>query len=474
MITIDRNEEPVKADGLSPWCMMGYPTSGARVAGEGGLVAAMTDIDVVEVLLPDTSGILRGKWLPGSALDKVVSEGVAMPLSMFGLDVWGREVEETGIHIETGDRDGLCKPVPGTLRPVPWAARPTMQTLLSMYLPDGRPWHLDPRHALQAVVDRLAARGLAPVVAFELEFYLVQPGTGPGGAPAGLFDRPGGPARQNMYAISDLEDLAPALQEMRAAAAIQGLPADSIISEAAPGQFEINLHHRADPMAAADDAVLLRRMIQGVARKHGLRATFMPKPFMDCAGSGMHVHCSLLDQDGRNVFAEGESGAARLRHAVGGLLGTMPDAALMFMSSYNGFRRLMPGSYAPMSLTWGYDNRSVAVRIPNGKPAATRVEHRIAGADANPYLVLAAILAGLDEGLASRASAPDPVVGNAYDLEATPLSPSMRQAVAAFRASDFVARTFGADFARVYAIMKEAELSEFERRISPLEYETSL
>lgn len=473
MITIAGLEDPVKADGLSPRCMMGFQSSGAGFAGESGLPAA-ADIDRIEVLLPDTSGILRGKWLPGSALDKVLSEGVAMPLSMFGLDVWGREVEETGIHIETGDRDGLCKPVPGTLKPVPWATKPTLQTLLTMMLPDGRPWYLDPRHALQAVLDRLAARGVAPVVAFELEFYLLRQEPGQDGAPLGLFDRPGGPARQNMYAMSDLDALAPVLEEMREAAALQGLPADSIISEAAPGQLEINLHHRPDAMAAADDAVLLRRMIAGVARKHGLRATFMPKPYRDCAGSGMHVHCSLLDRDGRNVFALGEEGAARLRHAVGGLLATMEEAALLFVSSYNGFRRLIPGSYAPISLSWGYDNRSVAVRIPNGKPASTRIEHRIAGADANPYLVLAAILAGMDEGMERKIEAPLPVTGSAYDIGAPRLAPSMRQAVAALAASGFVSRTFGADYARIYAVMKERELFEFESRIVPLEFETYL
>jgi glutamine synthetase len=324
------------------------------------------------------------------------------------------------------------------------------------------------------VVDRLAAQGLAPVVAFELEFYLVRPQSTAFGAPVGVYDRPAGPARQNMYSVSDLDDFAPVLQEMRDAARIQGLPADSIVSEAAPGQFEINLHHRGDAMAAADDAVLLRRMIQGVARKHALRATFMAKPFVDRAGSGMHVHCSILDEAGRNVFADQGTGAERLRHAVGGLLDSMPDAILMFISSYNGFRRLMPGTYAPVSLTWGYDNRSVAIRIPNGKPAATRIEHRIAGADANPYLVLAAILAGMDEGMQRHSTAPEPIVGNAYDLAAPRLSASMPQAITALRASPFIARTFGAEYARVYAIMKDMECAEFMRGISPLEYDTYL
>jgi glutamine synthetase len=420
------------------------------------------------------SGHLRGKWLPGSSLDKIMKDGVAMPQSMFGLDVWGREVEETGIHIETGDRDGICRAVPDTLKPIPWSPRPALQTLVTMHLPDGRPWELEPRHQLGAVVDRFTQKGLRPVVAFELEFYLLQAEPGPDGVPRTVFHRDRGPARQNMYAMADLDLFRPVLQEMREAASIQGLPADSVISEAAPGQFEINLNHRADAMAAADDAVLLRLLIQGVARKHGLRATFMPKPFMDCAGSGMHVHASLLGPDGENVFADADDGEATLRHAVAGLLQSMPAATLLFVSSYNGFRRLMPGSYAPMSLTWGYDNRSVAVRIPNGKPAATRIEHRIAGADANPYLVLAAILAGMEEGLVGKLAAPEPVTGNAYDLDAPSLVATMRDAVAAFRASAFIERSFGKTFTRIHGVMKDMECREFERRISSLEYDTYL
>ncbi|MDQ0392256.1 glutamine synthetase family protein [Labrys monachus] len=458
---------------------MGFQTLGVSdVAGDEAAASRPPPLDTIEVLLPDTNAILRGKWLPGSALDKIGKDGVAMPLSMFGLDVWGREVEETGIHIETGDKDGLCRPVPGTLKPVPWAARPTMQALLSMDLADGRPWMLNPRHILQSAVDRFAELGLRPVVAFELEFYLLRPDAAPGGAPRTVFHRAEGPAPQNMYSISDLDDLAAVIQDMRTAAQIQGLPADSVISEAAPGQFEINLHHRGDAMAAADDAVLLRRLIRGVARKHGLRASFMPKPYLDCAGSGMHVHASLLDAAGANAFADGETGEVLLRRAVGGLLAHMPDTALMFVSSYNGFRRLMPGSYAPVSPSWGWDNRSVAVRIPNGGPAARRVEHRIAGADANPYLVLAAILAAMEDGIRQCLPAPEPVSGNAYDLargaDAPTLPATMREAVERFRGSAFNARNFGARFSRIYAIMKELECAEFERRISDLEYQTYL
>ena len=432
--------------------------------------------DVVEVLLPDTSGVLRGKWLPGTSIGKVWKDGVAIPLSIFGLDVWGCEVEATEIHLETGDKDGLCWPVPGTLTPVPWASRPTAQVLITMFEPDGspsgRPWRLDPRQQLAKIVSRFDALGLTPCVAFELEFYLMKPGEA-GEAPEPVFRATGQP-RQNMYSMSDLDAFAPVLHEVREACVAQGLPADTVISEAAPGQFEVNLYHRADPMAAADDAILLRRLIEGVARRNGLRATFMAKPLVDFAGNGMHVHVSLVDKDGGNFFARPDGGDDALRHAAGGLLATMLDSTLLFVPSFNGYRRLVPGSYAPVSVTWGYDNRSVAVRVPNGPPQARRLEHRIAGAEAHPHLVLAAILAGMLEGLEQKIEPPPPLAGNAYDHEAPQLSPSMADAVARFRASPFIAKAFGEEYRRVYAVMKEEELAAFTRVILPLEYETYL
>lgn len=434
--------------------------------------------EVVEVLLPDTSGILRGKWLPGPAMGKVWTDGVAIPLSIFGLDIWGCEVMATGMHVETGDKDGLCWPVPGTLRPVPWSPRPTAQVLVTMSEPDGtargKPWMLDPRQQLAAIVDRFAARGLFPCVAFELEFYLLKDAGGDGAAPEPVFPA-SGQARQNMYAMSDLDAFASVLHDMRGACALQGLPADTIISEAAPGQFEVNLYHRVDALAAADDAILLRRLIDGVARRHGLRATFMPKPLVDFAGNGMHVHVSLMDKDGGNLFARpsGE-GERALRHAAAGLLSTMADATLLFVPSFNGYRRLVPGSYAPVSITWGYDNRSVAVRVPNGPEKARRLEHRIAGADAHPHLVLAAILAGMLAGLDAAVEPPAPLVGNAYENDAPRLSPSMAEAIARFSASPFIAGAFGEEYRRIYAVMKAEELAPFSRAILPLEYETYL
>ncbi len=429
--------------------------------------------EIVEVLLPDTSGVLRGKWLPGHTMSKVWKSGVPIPLSIFGLDIWGCEVMDTGIHIETGDKDGLCWPIPGTLKPVPWSPRPSAQVLMTMHKPDGAPWMLDPRQQLARVVDRLAARGYTACAAFELEFYLMKPGE-PGLPPQPVFSTEG-QARQNMYSMSDLDEFAPLLHDMRTAAATQGLPTDTVISEAAPGQFEVNLYHKDDALGAADDAILLRRLIDGVARRHGLRATFMAKPLLNFAGNGMHVHVSLKDQSGANAFAAGNGvGERLLRHAAGGLLSTMADSTLLFVPSFNGYRRIVPGSYAPTGITWGYDNRSVAVRVPNGPPEATRLEHRIAGAEAHPHLVLAAILAGMLEGIEAGIEPPEPLTGNAYDHDAPSLSPSMADAVARFSASPFIERAFGAEYRRIYGVMKQEELAAFSRTILPLEYETYL
>ncbi|MBD8878139.1 glutamine synthetase family protein [Roseibium polysiphoniae] len=432
------------------------------------------DLDTVEVVLPDTNGVLRGKWLPGGAVETVFAGGVALPYSLFGLDVWGREVESTGMHIETGDKDGVCWPIPETLKLVPWAERKTAQVLLSMYDRDGVPCLEDPRHVLKRMVDKLAAYGVTATCAFELEFYLLEESDGDWTEqPKPLFTTHRGPARQNMYALSDLEALLPVVDDLRRAAEMQGIPADAAVSEAAPGQFELNLHHRKDPLLAADDAVLLRRLVQGVARKHNLKASFMAKPFVEWPGNGMHVHVSMEDENG-NIFACPDEGAKRLGHAISGLLDTMPEALLLFTSTFNGFRRMQPGSYAPTSICWGFDNRSVALRVPASSPQAARIEHRIAGADANPYFVLVGVLAGMLLGLQDRKDPPPPVVGNAYEKKHKRLTPWMDEAIDAFEASDRMKEAVGPDMHKVLTEIKKEELNEFGREISSLERQTYL
>ncbi|NVK35244.1 MAG: glutamine synthetase [Rhodobacteraceae bacterium] len=434
------------------------------------------DLDTLEVVLPDTNGVLRGKWLQGNAVRGVFEQGVAFPFSLFGLDVWGREVESTGMHIETGDKDALCWPIPQTLKIVPWADRKTAQVLLSMYDRDGEAFPCDPRHVLKTMIDRLAEHGVSASCAFELEFYLLEENEegGWGEQPKPLFSTHLGPARQNMYALSDLEALMPFVDDVRRAAEMQGIPADAAVSEAAPGQFELNLHYRRDPLLAADDAVLLRRLVQGVARKHGLKASFMAKPFVEWPGNGMHVHVSMEDKDG-NIFACPEKGAERLGHAISGLMETMPEALLLFTSTFNGFRRMQPGSYAPTSICWGFDNRSVALRVPASSPEAARIEHRIAGADANPYFVLVGVLAGMLEGLEQKKAPPPPVSGNAYEKKKYKrLTPWMDEAIDAFEASDRMKTAVGEEMHMVLTEIKREELNEFGREISSLERQTYL
>ncbi|WP_150524826.1 glutamine synthetase family protein [Roseibium sediminis] len=438
-------------------------------------LAEHPDLDTLEVVLPDTNGVLRGKWLPGSALEKVFEQGVAFPFSLFGLDVWGREVESTELHIETGDKDGLCWPVPESLKLVPWVERKTAQVLLSMYDREGVPFLIDPRHVLKRMIDRIHDEfGVTATCAFELEFYLFEESDGDWTEqPKPLFSTHLGPARQNMYALSDLEALLPVVDDLRRACDEQGIPADAAVSEAAPGQFELNLHHRRNPLLAADDVVLLRRLVAGVARKHQLKASFMAKPFVEWPGNGMHVHVSM-EKDGENIFSHPETGAERIGHAINGLLETMPEALLLFTSTFNGFRRMQPGSYAPTSICWGFDNRSVALRVPASSPEAARIEHRIAGADANPYLVLTGILAGMLEGLRAEKSPPEPVIGNAYEKKHKRLTPWMDEAIDAFQASPRMKEAVGEEMHKVLTAIKREELNEFGREISSLERQTYL
>ncbi|MEM8877624.1 MAG: glutamine synthetase family protein [Pseudomonadota bacterium] len=452
-------------------------TDQARLDEVRGFLADNPDLETLELLVPDTNGILRGKWAPPEAALKAFSSGIQLPLSVFGLDVWGREVPETGLHIETGDVDGTCFGVPGSLKRVPWAPRPTAQVLLAIHEPNGSPFAVDPRRVLARVLEASAAQDLTPVAATEMEFYLLKVDESSTGAPPiPHVGSVGGIDPQHMYGMAELDELERFLAGIREAAIAQDLPVDTILSEAATSQFEVNLSHRDDAMAAADDAVLLRRLISGVARRHGLKASFMAKPFQDWPGNGMHVHVSLLDGSGSNIFACEKTGETRLEHAIAGCLQTMPAALALFINTFNGYRRLAPGSYAPTLVAWGENNRSVAVRVPGGPAAARRLEHRVAGGDAHPHLVMAGVLAGVVSGLESQQAPPAAATGNAYDgVEgAMRLTHDMGQAVEALDGSDELRAILGRRFVDVFTALKRAELDAFMTRITSLEHLTYL
>jgi glutamine synthetase len=337
-----------------------------------------------------------------------------------------------------------------------------------------QPCLVDPRQVLGQLAARFAKRGLTPVVAVEMEFYLMDRKRGAMGEPLPpISPATGEPdnARQ-LYSIAGLDIYADFVRDVAATAKAQKIPASTAIAENSPGQFEINLTHCADPVAACDHAVLLRRIIKSVAPRHGFAASFMAKPFLDKAGSGMHVHCSLVDAKGRNVFDDGgEQGTALLRHAIGGLVATSAESMALLAPNLNSYRRYRPGSLVPMAPSWGYNNRSVAFRVPTGSPKARRIEHRIAGADANPYLALAAILGGMLHGLEKR---PDPGKPATTDVSGkidrnTPFR--WHEAIDKLRRAKILPAYIDAGYLALYADAKEAELNKFSAAISPQEHE---
>lgn len=436
-------------------------------------LAAHPELEFIEVFLADLNGVLRGKRLRAGSAKKLFAPGMRLPRSVVGVDIWGGDVLDNGLVHDSGDSDGLCAAVPPGLQPVPWARRPTAQLLTMMRESDGSEFDADARSLALRLQRELGRRGLSATVAFELEFYLLASRSDPLGRPLPPPLR--GKARRDteshMYAIEELASREAFLDDLYAACERQGLPLGGAVSEAGPSQFEINLEHVDDAVRAADYALLLRRAVGGVARRHGLLATFMAKPFTELAGNGMHVHFSLQDERGRNVFDDGsEQGSDALRCAIGGLLASAPEAMLIFAPQLNSQRRFRTDSHAPTRAAWGYDNRTVAIRVPSGEPPARRFEHRIAGADANPYLVLAAITAGLLHGLEGGLRPPAPVSGNAYRSEAPELPADWDDMLVRFSEGKIIVPAFGERLVKVFSACKRQEMRMFAERISDIEY----
>jgi len=427
----------------------------------------------VDVIYADLCGVIRGKRYPVAELGKLAKTGLAFPGAVFLLSVNGATQDPEGHGFSDGDPDRPVRLVAGTLAPVPWSPIPVAQALVTMQEADGSPYPFEPRNVLRRAADRFASTGLTPVVAFELEFYLIDRARAEDGGPlppvlptTGRRDR-----ATQVYGMNEVEAFAPLLAEIDQACRAQGIPVGALSAEYAPGQYEINLQHVPDPLLAADHAVLFKRAVQGVVRRNGLQATFAAKPYPAEAGSGLHLHVSLLDADGRNVFDGGnEPASAALKQAIGGALATMPDAMAFFAPNANSYRRYKANNFVPVSRSWGFENRSAAIRVPGGAPEARRIEHRVAGADANPYLALAALLAGLQHGLERRLDPGPPVASNAgtsLDSE-VPLRPF--RALERLRASSVLRDALGSDYVSAYAAAKWAETEAFYDQIGPVEY----
>lgn len=453
--------------------------SGSTPAEAEAFLAAHPEIEAFDIVLHDSNGIGRGKIIRRHELLSIYKNGRHMPISILGLDICGEDVHETGLIWDQGDGDRRAWPIPGTLVPLVGTTPPRGEVFLSLYNLDGSQMTSDPRHALQRQVDALAADGLYPAGAFELEFFLLANERDARGKMVPASDVLDGRrnAKTDVYSVDQLHGMLPLFNDVYAGAKAAGIKAETLISEFAPGQYELTLHYRENVMQAADDLMRLKRLVRMHARLHGVTACFMAKPNEDYAGSGMHFHVSMQDDKGRNVFVEEVEGQynTRIRHALGGLIQTMGESMLVFAPHANSWRRFASQSYAPVSPTWGVNNRSVALRIPAGDIRARRIEHRPAGVDANPYLVAATVLAGIRHGMKHQIDPGPEVTGNGYDAKSDVVIPrDWRQAIDLATGSAFLKEALGEDMHRTFTAVKAAEYARVMRTVADVDFDLYL
>jgi glutamine synthetase len=434
-----------------------------------------------DAFVNDLNTVERGKRIDLDGIARVFERGMPLPGSMYALDIEGGTNEATGLGFDDGDADRPCMPIPGSLVPVPWQAD-VAQLQLRMFDHDGARFFGDPRRVLEDQLTGFASLDLTPMVAVEYEFYLVDRVRTPAGQP----QPPAGPLtgrrefRTQINSMTDLNEYSELLAEIDRVCRLQNVPATSSLAEYGPGQYEVNLAHAPDALRVCDEALRFKRVVKSVARAHGCEATFLAKPYRDMAGSGLHVHVSLLDRQGRNIFAAPDPQAsAPLRHAIAGTLATLADGMAVCAPGPNSYRRFRSEAYVPLHATWSINNRGAAIRVPASDAANLRIEHRLAGADANPYLVVAWVLAGIHHGLTQRLEPPPVTTGNAYQqpghsMHGQELPVDWSVAIERFARSETARRYFGERFVNLYATVKRGEYQEFSSHVTPLEIQRYL
>lgn len=422
----------------------------------------------IRVAAADLNGQARGKRVPTRFADKVVASGTRFPFSVLNLDIWGADIENSPLVFETGDADGVLKPTQRGFVPMPWLDAPSALLPIWMFHDDGSPYLGDPRHALDHVQKRYTALGLKPVCAVELEFFLIDDSGRNLQVPASPRSGKRRIAAETL-SIRALDQFDHFFTDLYAACEEMDIPADTAISEAGLGQFEINLMHGDDALRAADDAWLFKMLVKGVARRHGFAASFMAKPYGEYPGSGMHTHFSVLDRNGKNIFDDNTAnGSDQLRHAVAGCLSAMPGSTLIFAPHANSYDRLVPNSHAPTGVSWAYENRTSAIRIPSGTNAARRIEHRVSGGDTNPYLMLAAILGAALNGIEKKLVPPAPILGNAYDADLPQIPTDWVTAIDMFEKDADIANILPAELVQNLVLTKRQEV-QYIQELSPQE-----
>ncbi len=438
------------------------------------VIARHPEIEFIDAIIPDLNGYVRGKRFPIKDAGKIYTSGVQIPESVVLLDNMGESSDPSGRGFSDGDPDGTMHPIAGTTRYVPWGDGKKAQVLMQLNADDGSPCPVDPRSIASGVVDRFNELCYRSNVAFEIEFYLIAEELDARGHPRFPDAESSGVSggETQVYLLDDLDRRGDFLRYVSEVCALQDIPASVITSEYSPLQYEINLNHVQDPMQAADQCVLLQRAIKGSASDFGMRATFMPKPFIEYSGSGMHVHLSLENGEGQNVFSgDTKLGNPLMRNAIGGLLETMPDMFAIFAPGRNSYRRFVPDMFVPVNRTWGYNNRSVSIRIPSGDDRARRLEHRVAGADANPYLILAALLGGVHYGITESVDPGDasPGVNVSGDIDET-LPLEWGAAISRLQNSAFAETYFSREYIDIYCALRRDELKRYNEYVSEQEF----
>lgn len=425
----------------------------------------------VECIVADINGIARGKILPDEKfLRSLGDHSLRLPESIFIQTYTGDYPEED--VIDPVDRDVTLVPDPTTIRLVPWYEEPTAQVIADCVYPDGKPVEIYGRHVLRRVLDLYKERGWRPVVSPELEFFLTKVNEDPDYPlvpPVGRSRRQE-TARQS-YGIDAVNEFDPVFEDVYDWCEAQEIDVDTLTHEAGAAQMEINFAH-GDPLELADQAFLFKRTLRQAALKHGIYATFMAKPMANEPGSSMHVHQSVYDLgSGRNLFADADgANTEQFHYFIGGLQEYLPAAMPLFAPNVNSYRRLRRYSTAPINVHWGYENRTVGLRVPSSGPEARRVENRIAGADANPYLAIAASLACGWLGMERRIEPTDPIKGSAYRLAQT-LPQQMPEGLRKLKLSSALKEVLGAHFIEVLLAVKSAEHDAYQQVISSWERE---
>jgi glutamine synthetase len=411
------------------------------------------------------AGTARGKVVPAG---KFGSGIMKMPEAIFAQTVSGDYVTN---ELNVEDRDMVLTPDPSTLRTVPWATDPTASVFLDCFTRDGKPVATSPRGVLRNVLAKYAEKGWTPAVAPEVEFYLLSPTSDasheaePPEGRLGWTD-----VSRQPYSIDTMNDFDPFINDLYKYCEEQGIFIDTLSQEMGPAQFEINFLH-GNAMDLADQVFLFKRTVREVAIEHEMRATFLAKPMSKDAGSALHIHQSILDKKGENIFSLKNGEPSKLFYGyLGGLQTYLPHSMLIFAPYVNSYRRFLDPWASPVNLAWAIDNRTVGLRVPDSGPEARRIENRLAGSDVNPYLALAATLScgylGMIEGLKPT----DPIEGSAYGMDFE-LHRHIYSSIEALQGSDAMRGMLGDAFVNLYCALKNAEYREFQEIITPWERE---